>query len=81
MERKEKAKIMKVRRRKGQCKNVKQDRLIDSLKRNLLSFSLMQRNIEVFFSFCTNRSQACSHMLGYIPGPIGILFAIALHTS
>ena len=32
----------------------------------------------IFFTCCPNRSQACSHIIGYIPGLIGILFAIAL---
>ena len=30
-----------------------------------------------FFTFGPNRTQVCSHIIGYIPVPIGILFAIA----
>ena len=35
--------------------------------------------IIIFFSCCPNWAQVRSHILGYIPGPIGILFAIALY--
>ena len=31
----------------------------------------------IFFTCCPNWTQACNHIIGYIPGPIGSLFAIA----
>ena len=31
----------------------------------------------VFFTCCPKWTQACSHIIGYIPGPIGSLFAVA----
>ena len=43
---------------------------------------LFLRDLKVFFCVfcsmcCPNWTQACSHIIGYIPGPIGSLLAIA----
>ena len=31
----------------------------------------------IFFTCCPNWTQACNHIIGYIPGSIGSLFSIA----
>ena len=62
----------------------KKEFLIFSSMKMLLRFSSklivgMKRDVDIIFfsTRCPNWTQACSHILGYIPGPIGSLFAIA----
>ena len=48
----------------------------------VVAFVVYFSQAKYFFSPCyPNKSQACSHIVGYIPGPIIILFAIALYIS